>query len=124
MIFPEIRPVISIDAELERPFPLRAPHEIQLRMKRVASSCLQIEALASPGVPAWLDVQHVWLETIRSVIRVIENLIIEIQIESQQRIRDHHLGEWFLNMRRIPFVGIRHLDRRVQILAERNSARA
>ena len=83
LIITDIRMMRRINVHLEfRRFQLRLPHEVQHWPELISCTSLQIQ------FPAWIwfsirtHFQHVRLEIVCSLVRIRENGIIEIQIES------------------------------------------
>ena len=118
MIIPEIGLVAGVHTHLERSFPLRTEHELQLRMESVTRSGLKVKLTSSPGILLRPHVQHVRLEVVGTLIRLVENLIVKIQIEPQQGIRHIHSKKRLLYLGRTALIGVRDLYGRVEILSE------
>ena len=122
LVFPEIRLVRRIDAHLERSPLLRAENEFQLRMQGISRPGLEVNAPAPVCILVRPHVQLVRLELVCSLVRLLEDSVVEVHVETKERIRHVHLLDRLEHVGRIALVGVGHLHGRVDVLCQRCGA--
>ena len=121
-IVAEIGLVGSEEAQVQTAFGGRSEDKIEDRMEGITGTGLQIETASPVGILLRSHVEHVRFEAVRAVIFLLEDLIVVIQVEAQQRIRHRHLRQRLPRIGRGALVGVGNLHGRIEVL--RSGARA
>ena len=120
MIVTEIRLMAGVHAHLERSTLLRAEDELKPRVESVTGAGLEIKLTSPPGILGRPHIQHIRLEAVGSLVRLLKHLIVKVQVEAEQRVRHVHPEQRLVNLRSVALIGVGDLDGRIEILSERD----
>ena len=87
----EIGTVAGIEVQEELPSGNGRRGEIEHWMHRIAGTGTQVELVAREIVCLRLHVHQVRREVVASLVGILEHGIVEVQVETQERVRDGHL---------------------------------
>ena len=110
----------GVHAHLERSALFRAEDELKLRVESVTGTGLEIKLPSSPGILGRPHIQHIRLEAVGSLVWLLKNLVVKIQIEVKQRVGDVHPEQRLVYLRSVALIGVGDLDGRIEILSERD----
>ena len=88
-------------------------------LKAVSCTESHIESLLLGCFSHRLKLHGIWLEFIRSLVRIVKDLIIEVKVKTQNRIRHSHLQDRLMDLHKLALIRSVHLNRRIKILRRR-----
>ena len=86
-------------------------------MKGIAHTCIEIQVTQCSHSCSRLHVEHIRSKSIRTLVRLLEDEIVEVQIESGHRIRNLHFERRLMDLHKLTLVSLVHNDCRIKILS-------
>ena len=85
-------------------------------LKSVSRAQFHVKPLLLCRFPDRLEPHGIWLELVCSLIRIVKDLIIELKVKTQDRIRHSHLKHRLMHLHELALIRLVYLNGRIKVL--------